>query len=343
MSAFALIHFPGASDYTLFEQTAGEPLELKSCEELSGRQGFVVAPFAPSSEHPILLIHPDRVSLHKLPEYQQSTGHELPAVTSSPYLREAYHDIYTCFIKMLRGGRFDKLVLSRSIDIERTGEPEPVELFQKACVVYPSMTVMMVSTKRSGLWLTVTPECLLTGDGTHWETVALAGTKVASEKRGWSDKEIQEQRYVASYIIDSLSVWADEYAERGPKTVYAGHLAHLRSVFPFTMSETGNVGKLLESLHPTPAVCGVPKDEAFHFILGNEGHDRSYYSGFMGPFNLKSQTNLYVTLRCMQILGDRYRLYAGGGLLTDSDEEQEWLETEAKLDTMRALLINRKS
>jgi isochorismate synthase len=58
----------------------------------------------------------------------------------------------------------------------------------------------------------------------------------------------------------------------------------------------------------------------------------------MGPLNLSSVTHLYVSLRCMQITNSLYRLYAGGGLLKDSVEEQEWMETEAKMETMRRVL-----
>ena len=87
-------------------------------------------------------------------------------------------------------------------------------------------------------------------------------------------------------------------------------------------------------------------------ILSNEHTPRLYYSGFMGPLNLRHQpsdispqpsdlrlqTHLYVSLRCMQVTDTQYRLYAGGGLLKDSVEEQEWMETEAKMETMRRVL-----
>jgi isochorismate synthase len=82
----------------------------------------------------------------------------------------------------------------------------------------------------------------------------------------------------------------------------------------------------------------LPKQEAFQFILDYEHHQRSYYSGFLGPLFVNGQTNLYVTLRCMQLFENGYRLYAGGGLLKDSVEELEWQETETKLDTMRRIL-----
>jgi isochorismate synthase len=160
-----------------------------------------------------------------------------------------------------------------------------------------------------------------------------------AEEVRWGDKNIQEQRYVATYICRQLERFTDKFTENGPYTARAGHLAHLRSDFRFVMDQH-KVGRLLETLHPTPAVCGLPKEQAFRFILDNEHQPRSYYSGFMGPLFVDGQTNLFVTLRCMQLMKGCYRLYAGGGLLKDSVEEQEWQETEIKLDTMRSLLIH---
>lgn len=110
---------------------------------------------------------------------------------------------------------------------------------------------------------------------------------------------------------------------------------HLRSDFSFTLPDNNHIGDLLLSLHPTPAVCGLPKKTAFDFIIRHEHTPRRYYSGFMGMLDPQAQTSLYVSLRCMNIEQDLCHLYAGGGLLKDSIEELEWQETEAKLDTMR--------
>jgi isochorismate synthase len=85
-------------------------------------------------------------------------------------------------------------------------------------------------------------------------------------------------------------------------------------------------------------VCGVPKQDAHRFILENESCHRDYYSGFSGPLNMDGETALFVSLRCMRIFGDRYRLYAGGGILPQSDEEMEWKETAAKMQAMLSLI-----
>ncbi len=337
MNSFAIFRLPYTRECVFIEQTTGQPLEFTSFTELSGVQGFVMAPFAPSSDVPILIIRPDRVEA----DFDCSTLKALePLSKRVPTLAADYHLDFANFHSHLLNGDFQKLVLSRAVDIEEKVNLSPVQLFQRACERYPRMMISLVYTPKSGLWLAATPEILLSGKGNQWETIALAGTMRFMENLSWSDKNLQEQRYVSTYIIHQLEKFTSHFTEVGPRTARAGHLAHLRSDFHFTLPEDASIGELLRTLHPTPAVCGLPKEDAFRFILQYEHHDRLYYSGFMGPLFIEGQTDLFVTLRCMQLFDDGYRLYAGGGLLKDSVEEQEWQETEAKLDTMRNILYN---
>lgn len=341
MTGFALFRLPDTRECTLL---SGEVVEASSCAGLTGRQGFVVAPFAPSAERPFLVIRPDHVHSGSLSDISgvscASRTDSLSCLSgASDHSRADYHTDFANFHARLLSGGFQKLVLSRSISIARQGGETPLDLFCRASERYPRMFISLVHTPESGMWLAATPEVLLAGTAGEWQTVALAGTMPFSEEVLWSDKNIQEQRYVATYVTGQLETFTARFTEDGPHTVRAGHLAHLRSDFRFTLSPHKRVGEVLQALHPTPAVCGLPKQAAFRFILQNEHHDRSYYSGFMGPLSVNGRTHLFVTLRCMQIFQDGYRLYAGGGLLTDSDEEQEWQETETKLDTMRNIII----
>lgn len=338
MRSFALFRLPYEKQCTLVVQTTGVPKELMACNELSGQQGFVMAPFAVSPSHPLLLIRADEVTsdltdLDGLSDLVDTHG--LTALDKG--VHADYHMNFANFHAQLCNHSFQKLVLSRSIELPRTGDETPLQLFQRACERYPRMMICLVYTPQSGLWLAATPEILLAGKDHRWQTIALAGTMKYEEELRWSDKNIQEQRYVATYITRQLEQFTHDFTEEGPRTARAGHLAHLRSDFLFSLPDESVVGDLLQALHPTPAVCGLPKQEAFRFIQQNEHHDRSYYSGFMGPLFLNGQTNIFVTLRCMQLFRDGYRLYAGGGLLKDSVEEQEWQETETKLDTIRCL------
>ena len=333
---FALFRLPYAQECTWL---SGPVSNVPSLVDLTGKSGFVLAPFAPSEPRGILLIGAERVE-SGISGMARLSGISGLSGLSGFSGAANYHVDFANFHAHLLNGDFQKLVLSRSIDIRRTGEETPLQLFQQACERYPRMMISLVYTPKSGLWLAATPEILLSGYQHEWQTIALAGTMKYEEELRWSDKNIQEQRYVATYIIRQLEQFTTDFSEEGPRTARAGHLAHLRSDFRFTLPDGVSVGEVLQALHPTPAVCGLPKQEAFRFILQNEHHDRSYYSGFMGPLFVDGRTNLFVTLRCMQIFADGYRLYAGGGLLKDSVEEQEWQETETKLDTMRNIIYN---
>jgi len=344
---FAVYRLPYEDYATLVCQTDGEPVELQSCAELNGRRGFVVAPFEVKPGQPILVIRPDEVSRHDIPIVPAAVSEGSPEDLSDAS-RFHYAIDFANYHAQLTQGSFRKIVLARCADEQTPVAIDPMQLFYHACQLYPRMFIALVSTPQSGIWLTATPEILLEGSGREWRTIALAGTMklVGDQLSGegenvtWTTKNIEEQRIVATYIAECLEQFTGNFREEGPRTVRAADLVHLRSDFTFTLPTNGRIGDLLQSLHPTPAVCGLPKRDAFQFIVSNEHTPRRYYSGFMGPLDIQESTNLYVSLRCMNIEGNRYHLFAGGGLLKDSTEEQEWQETEAKLETMRRLLTS---
>ena len=144
------------------------------------------------------------------------------------------------------------------------------------------------------------------------------------------------------YIISCFKkIRLREYEEHGPKTVVAGNILHLNTEFIVDMKATnfpqlGSV--MLALLHPTSAVCGMPLDRAFQFLIEHEGYDREFYSGYLGPINFQNQTNLYVNLRCLQLLEKEAIVYAGAGITQDSDPEKEWEETELKMNTLLQVL-----
>jgi isochorismate synthase len=179
----------------------------------------------------------------------------------------------------------------------------------------------------------------LEGEDNNWHTTALAGTRVHVEgvEPHWNEKNRKEQQYVVEYLRSQLRSTGVKAREEGPYPAYAGGLVHLKSDFYFTLPDTGKIGDVLQMIHPTPAVCGLPKMEAYRFILANEDHDRRYYSGFIGEIDPAGKTLLYVNLRCMEVMPEQLVFYAGGGLLPSSTLEEEWQETEDKLTVMKAV------
>lgn len=366
MTAFAFYRLPRSQQVVCLQQH-GMPVAFSSLKALNGRSGFVVAPFAIGAHQPVVLIQPDDISI--LPDSSLIAGMQLPPCDEGELAsarvsddipaaepgvaRGTYSADFARFHQALSAGIFRKLVLARCATTDRHGIADnPLQLFAEACRCYPQLFVSLVFTPQSGLWLTATPEILLESNGAQWTTIALAGTMPLPaeggtdhlEQQKWSAKNREEQRIVADYIRQCLQPYADNVSEEGPHTVRAAQLVHLRSDFRFTLLNNARVGDLLLSLHPTPAVCGLPKAEAQQFILTNEHTPRRYYSGFMGPLQMAADshapaaTHLFVSLRCMQLLGQRCCLYAGGGLLKESVEQQEWDETEAKMQTMRQLM-----
>lgn len=253
------------------------------------------------------------------------------------------------FHGQLERGVFRKIVLARKSTLHTRLSAEA--LFQKACRQYPRLFVALVYTEPSGMWLMATPEILLQGNGNAFQTMSLAGTQKAPattipplstkavEGLEWPQKDQEEQQYVTDYIEACIRTFSDDYRLQGPYTMTAAHLCHLRTDIHFRLPCADVLGDVLEALYPTPAVCGIPKEPARRFILRHEHEPRRYYSGFVGMLSPRADTHLFVSLRCMRLLpGGICELYAGGGLLKESEMEKEWRETEAKMQTMMELV-----
>jgi isochorismate synthase len=179
--------------------------------------------------------------------------------------------------------------------------------------------------------------------------MSLAGTQPAQcdnplKSAAWTQKEIEEQALVSRYIVDCFkTIRLREYEEHGPKTILAGNLLHLRSDFKVNMRSTGfaNLGSVMLSLlHPTSAVCGMPRKEAQAFLKAYEGFDRSFYSGFLGPVQIEGATSLFVNLRTASFREGQVVLYAGAGVTEDSDPQKEWEETELKCEIIGKFIQN---
>lgn len=329
---------------------SGAPGRVMSVGDISDdAPAFVIAPFTVDDSTPILLIKSERAALYECPEaIPEHVLHELDAAAAANIFtddapvpgREDYACDFALFHSRLTDGTFSKLVLSRRMSAEVSGQLSAAGLFVEATRRYPRCFIALFSTPASGTWLVASPELLLEKNGEMCHTMALAGTMeyAGDPNPHWSDKNIREQQFVADYIMDAIYPYAESITAEGPHTVRAAGLVHLRTDFSFGIGGGNRIGAILEAIHPTPAVCGLPGGLAHDFIIANEHSCRAYYSGFCGPVGINGSTNLYVTLRCMRIRQGACDLFAGGGLLPDSTEVSEWEETEAKMKTMLNLL-----
>jgi isochorismate synthase len=141
--------------------------------------------------------------------------------------------------------------------------------------------------------------------------------------------------------------------------VKAGNLVHLKTMISAELKTNTGLKQVITSIHPTPAVCGLPKKEAKEFILKYENYEREFYTGFLGELNFevtktsrsgrknvenraytmtKNSTQLYVNLRCMQIKNDQALIYVGGGITEISNTHNEWEETVSKSLVIKSIL-----
>lgn len=338
-ACFAIYRLPNESSPKFVMQNNGEIKHFYDIEELEENRGFVIAPYKIKKETPVLIIRPDCTNLNDavIPDRQN------PGVGSERFKldninRNDYNRLFDLFYMPLKDGTLKKVVLSRSKSFARNRNFSPGASFYKAMEKYKNSYVFLFHTPISGTWLGSTPEILLSGRGNSWHTVALAGTQYqVKEKISWDDKNLREQHLVTSYLLNQLSSFNIKPEINGPYTTKAANLAHLKTDLDFTLPENVGLGKLIKSLHPTPAVSGLPKEEAFGYIDMYEGYDRRYYTGFIGMMNKSSDTNLYVNLRCMEIGKSLLTLFAGSGLVTSSNSRDEWKETEQKLKTMASI------
>ena len=242
---------------------------------------------------------------------------------------------------------FQKVVPASSRQVNLKSSFSCLETFDRLCDNYPAAFVSLVTIPEVGTWMGASPEAIIEIDENKlFTTVAVAGTQMRRElslqEVAWKQKEIEEQALVSRYIINCFKkIRLREFIEVGPKTVVAGNLLHLKTSFTVDMEETnfpllGSV--MLDLLHPTSAVCGMPKEPAQKFIKDHETFDRKLFSGYLGPVNINKETHLFVNLRCMQIQSNQAILYAGAGVTEDSIPEKEWIETQLKCDTLLDVL-----
>lgn len=335
--SFAIYRIPFEKKFRMVSAVNGSVRLFNSIDKLNNQSGYVIAPFHISKNRPIILIQGDEQVID-IPEHHFQISQHRPVRIGKP--SEKYADRLQLFLTALQSGKLEKLVLSRSLTLERK-EFSPADAFLSASERYFRSYVYLCHTPQTGTWLGSTPEILLSGRNGSWHTVALAGTQSYQEGKQpvqWNEKNRKEQQLVAGYIRTQLATLDIYPEEEGPYSVRAGELVHLKSDFRFSLPDESILGDVLKLLHPTPAICGIPKEKAYNFILENEGYDRKYYSGFIGWLNPQGQTDLYVNLRCMEIGDDNLTLYAGGGILPSSTLEEEWQETEDKLQTMKRLI-----
>ncbi|MEO8234934.1 MAG: chorismate-binding protein [Flavobacterium sp.] len=248
-------------------------------------------------------------------------------------------------INAIENKEFDKVVLSRKETL-KINDFNFEKSFNKLILNYPNTFKYCFYHPKIGFWIGATPEQFLQSFENTVKTVSFAGTQSysESEKYVWEEKEKQEQQFVTDFILANLKKYSTEISFSEPYTFRAGSIVHIKTDIEATINTQNDFRNIIEKLHPTPAVCGLPKAEAMQFILDNESYERTFYTGFLGELNIDfatfkdNKSDLFVNLRCMNIENDFANIYVGCGITKDSIPKNEFIETVNKSKTMKKIL-----
>ncbi|MGY5846848.1 chorismate-binding protein [Salegentibacter sp. HM20] len=347
----------------LLQQDASENI-LRDFTE----SGFVFSPFDDSSSSYFI---PQEKAEYLSTEYlgfideEKVLEKEKPSFPPEQFVQQTraeHESLVEKAVQAIKNGEFKKVVLSRREEVET--QLGALEIFRDLLKKYKSAFVYLWFHPKTGLWMGATPESLLKVERNTFKTMALAGTQSYKgiTEVSWGAKEVEEQQIVTDYILENLKKVTSENIDTSETyTARAGSLLHLRTDIQGKIDPNNpDLKQLITALHPTPAVCGMPKEKAREFILKNENYDREFYTGFLGELNFKNEvkrslnrrnqenqaygsisksTALFVNLRCMKLEGDEAVIFVGGGITYDSEPAAEFEETQNKAQTMKAVLV----
>jgi isochorismate synthase len=251
-------------------------------------------------------------------------------------------------IERIRAGALEKVVLAREVTVEAASAHDPAALFAALRELFPSCFCFCVGTPEAA-FLGASPELLVRRRGAGVATVALAGSTRRSadpalddhlaEQLLQSEKNRIEHRIVAERIARKLSaraVWVEAAGE--PEVIKVANIQHLATPVHAQLSDSVSAVELAGLLHPTPAVGGEPDAKAQALIAELEDMDRGWYAGPVGWMDAAEDGEFCVALRSALLRDRTARLFAGGGIVGDSDPEAELAETELKLQALLPLV-----
>ncbi len=262
--------------------------------------------------------------------------------------RSAWDAAVAEILDAIEADALSKCVLTRSRVFTFEQRPDPFAITEQLAKRQTEMFHFTFQFAAGNAVLGATPELLFRRRGGEIESEALAGTRprgadAAEDARlatelSESKKDRREHAFVADHIRTSLDALIDgELVVDGPSIRVLPHLLHLHTRIRGQLRREVGDSQVLRALHPTPAVCGVPVDEARKTIRRLEPFERWMFSGPVGLLSPDDST-VAVGIRSARIQGNHVRIYAGAGIVQGSDPGMEWQETAGKMRALDEIL-----
>lgn len=228
----------------------------------------------------------------------------------------------------IESGEFRKIVLARQTTLTFNDIVDPIELLKGLMCFGAHTSLFMVQLDPKTAFLGASPEKLFTRFDRRICTEALAGTIALKEQ--WSPKEFEEVETVRKFLQKQLLPCCQDLRWAAPEERPFGHLRHLFHQLNGELKGGITDKKLIEELHPTPALGGFPRDATMHYLRNVEPFCRGWYGAPIGLVSEK-ETDLAIAIRSMVVSGNQLHLFAGAGIVKDSDPTKEWEELDRKI------------
>jgi len=332
---FVIYKEPNSSFVKILQQ---KDAELYTDENLE-TDGFYLYPYEPTQSPAV--VFPEDKLISKEVNYRKFALNSIPIdleLEETDQLKKNHQEKVNKAIEVLKTSS----VLKKAIISSRF--PVKINSFSwenallKLMKIYDESFVWAWYHPEIGMWMGASPELLASYQDGEFLTMALAGTLPIKKEEPviWSGKEIREQKLVTDFIVQNLQKQATQLKISTPKTIYQGKIAHIQTDITAEVPKN-KINKLILSLHPTPAVSGMPVIEAKNLIKKIENQPRKYYTGFLGRKN-KNLYKFYVNLRSMEVGDKSLTIFAGGGILENSEAKNEWNEIINKLNILYQII-----
>jgi len=289
-------------------------------------------------------------SLRAAPLMPQDPHPSASTSISGRHPPERYEEIVAAAVERIRAGGVDKVVLARELTVEAPSAIDPATKLGALRDLFPSCFCFCFGSPEAA-FIGASPELLVRRSGAVAATVALAGTTSRSadpavddhlgEQMMRSPKVREEHGIVVRRIERNLrphAVWV--HSEGEPFVVKVGNLQHLATPIRAQLAESHSAIELAGYLHPTPAIGGEPRDTALELIDELEGIDRGWYTGPVGWMDVAEDGEFCVGLRSALLRDREAHLFAGCGIVADSDPAAELQESELKFEALLPLLAS---
>ena len=262
---------------------------------------------------------------------------------------EAWGRAVRTILEEVFSGAVEKVVLARAMTLSAPQDLDPAEVTLRLRRQNPGAHVFLFEPGPGRALLGAAPETVATVQAGRFRATAVAGTMGVGgspEERESlarallaSPKDWGEHRLCVQDMAQRLAPLSHEVrTQPEPRVLSLPAIQHLETPIEADLRSDGTVLAVLEALHPTPAVCGLPRDRALEAIRSQEPFQRGWYAGPVGWFDVEGQGVFAPALRSAVVRGREWRLFAGAGIVAGSVPEEEWKETGIKFQpVLRAL------